>query len=70
MDSGTLIQVVAIIDSKVESLCLMLDVMSGELTYEEEHAVKYAIKRLEDLSDYFQGSIEAQVNKMEASQGM
>ena len=69
MDSETLISVVAVIDSEVESLCVMLDVWSDELTYEEDHAIKYAIKRLESLSDYFQGAIEAQINNMEASQG-
>jgi hypothetical protein len=69
MDSETLIQVVAVIDSEVESLCVMLDVISDDLNYEEDFAVKYTIKRLESLSDYFQGAIEAQVNNMEASQG-
>jgi len=70
MDTGTLIQVVAVIDSEVESLCVMLDVWSDELAYEEDHAIKYAIKRLESLSDYFQGAIEAQQSAMEQSQGM
>ena len=69
MDSETLISVVRIIDSEIESLCVMLDVISDDLTYEEDFAVKYTIKRLEALSDYFQGAIEAQINKMEASQG-
>jgi len=69
MDSETLISVVRIIDSEIESLCVMLDVISDDLNYEEDFAVKYTIKRLEALSDYFQGAIEAQINNMEASQG-
>ena len=70
MEIGTLISVVRIIDSEVESLCVMLDVMSDDFTYEEDFAVKYTIKRLEALSDYFQGAIEADINAMEIAQGM
>lgn len=72
MDTGTMMTVVRIIDSDIEALLkereLYLD-SQEEWCRAQKFAIEHTVNRLENLSDYFQGSIEGQINSMENSQG-
>ena len=72
MDTGTMMTVVRIIDSDIEALLTERELYLGsqeEWCRAQKFAIEHTVKRLENLSDYFQGSIEGQINSMENSQG-
>jgi hypothetical protein len=57
MDTGTLIDVVARINAKHEHVCSTENIL-------DKHTEGY-LDALEDMMDYFQGAIEADVEAME-----
>jgi hypothetical protein len=72
MDTGTIIGVVRIIDSDIKALLTEREIYLGsqeEWCKAQKFAIEHTVKRLEDLSDYFQGYIEGQISAMENSQG-
>lgn len=70
MDTGTLIDVVAIIDAEIKSLNGMLGNEDYPLTHEEEYALHSSIGTLQNLADRLQDVIEENINAMEIAQGM
>ena len=73
MDTGTLMAVVRILDSDIEAIStekLLYLNSEEEWMKTQKFAIEYAITRLQNLSDYFQGCIESQINAYEQSQGM
>ena len=72
MDTGTIIGVVKIIDSDIKALLTEREIYLGsqeEWCKAQKFAIEHTVKRLENLSDYFQGYIEGQISAMENSQG-
>ena len=72
MDTGTIMGVVRIIDSDIEALLKERELYLGsqeEWCKAQKFAIEHTVTRLENLSDYFQGYIEGQLNGMENSQG-
>lgn len=73
MDANTMMTVVRILDSDIEALLtereLYLD-SEEEWMRTQKFAIEHTVSRLENLSDYFQGCIESQINAYEISQGM
>jgi hypothetical protein len=64
--------VVRIIDSDIKALLTEREIYLGsqeEWCKAQKFAIEHTVKRLEDLSDYFQGYIEGQISAMENSQG-
>jgi hypothetical protein len=59
MDTGTLIDVVARINAKHEHVCRTENILDN---YTEGY-----LDALEDIMDYFQGAIEADVEAMESA---
>jgi hypothetical protein len=62
MDTKTLINVVADINSKHEHVCRTENIL-------DKHTAGY-LDALEDMMDYFQGAIDAEVAAMETNTGM
>lgn len=72
MDTGTIIGVVRIIDSDIKALLTEREIYLGsqeEWCKAQKFAIEHTVKRLENLSDYFQGYIEAEISAMESAQG-
>ena len=61
MDTGTLIDVVAQINAKHEHVCSTENIL-------DKHTEGY-LDALEDMMDYFQGAIDAEVAAMESNTG-
>jgi hypothetical protein len=67
MDTGTLIQVVEILDAEIKSDRAYLASDSAEsLSFEEDFAMTSTIHTLERLAEQFRGIIEANIADMEA----
>ena len=70
MDTGTLIQVVDTLGNEAKWLNYILENQEEyPLTYEEEYGTQCSIRTLENLMEYFQGAIEANIAGMEMAQG-
>lgn len=66
MDTATVLQIIAVLDNKIDSIEQMINSLYD---YEDDTAMHHHREGLEDIRDYLQEYIESQLSAAENSTG-